>query len=90
MSLVEFPTFPLARDKGIASASLCCDHCRGKFDSRVHRYWRMQFCCWTCLSAYQQRLSAETKQKIFALDVSPLLGAHRSGVPALRTWCKLQ
>jgi hypothetical protein len=49
------------------SSSLCCDHCRAKLEFCTHHYWRMRFCSAACMSAYQQRLSAQTHQKIQAI-----------------------
>src|SRR6516164_4498021 len=53
---------------GIASSSLCCDHCRRKLRLGVHRYWRMRFCCAVCMNAYQERLSPNTQRKIYEID----------------------
>jgi hypothetical protein len=53
---------------GAASAQLRCDHCRAKLQFVEHRYWNMRFCCGACMSAYQQRLSPKTQEKILALD----------------------
>lgn len=58
-----------ARSKPVGSASSQCDYCRSKLGSRVHLYWRMRFCSLACVSAYQQRLSPQTRQKILRLDV---------------------
>jgi hypothetical protein len=52
----------------VASSSLCCDHCRGKLRFRVHRYWHMRFCSAACMNEYQQRLSADTQQKIYEIS----------------------
>jgi hypothetical protein len=51
------------------SGPLRCDHCRRQLSFEVHRYWRMEFCCSACMTAYQQRLAPETKVKIGQLDV---------------------
>src|SRR5437764_14711600 len=56
------------RFNGAASAQVRCDHCRTKLRFVEHRYWNMRFCCAACMSAYQQRLSPETQEKILALD----------------------
>ena len=45
-----------------------CDHCREVLGLGVHRYWHMQFCSSTCMTAYKQRLAPETKVKIYRLD----------------------
>jgi hypothetical protein len=59
----------------IASSSLCCDHCREKLRFHVHRYWHMRFCSAACMNAYQQRLSADTQQKIYEInDYRPFRG----------------
>jgi hypothetical protein len=50
------------------SSSLCCDHCRGKLKFGAHRYWHMRFCSAACVSAYRQRLSPHTRQKIYEID----------------------
>jgi hypothetical protein len=52
----------------VASSSLCCDHCRGKLRVHVHRYRHMRFCSAACMNAYQQRLSADTQQKIYEIN----------------------
>jgi hypothetical protein len=54
--------FNVEKVDGDSSSSLCCDHCRGKLRSPVHRYWRMRFCSAACMNAYQQRLSPDTQQ----------------------------
>ena len=53
---------------GAALTLLRCDHCRGELGLGVHRYWHMQFCSSTCMTAYKQRLAPETKVKIYRLD----------------------
>ena len=54
-----------ARSNGLGRASVVrCDHCREQLGLSVHRYWHMQFCSSACMTAYQQRLSPETKVKI--------------------------
>jgi hypothetical protein len=53
---------------GGSLGSLCCDHCRGRLKSSVHRYWRMRFCSAACMNAYQQRLSPDTQLKIYQID----------------------
>ena len=55
---------------GAAPTVLRCDHCRGELGLGVHRYWHMQFCSFTCMTAYKQRLVPETKAKIYRLDSS--------------------
>jgi hypothetical protein len=45
-----------------------CDHCRLELGFDVYRYWHMQFCSSACMTAYQQRLTAETKVKISRLE----------------------
>jgi hypothetical protein len=51
-----------------SSNSLCCDHCRAKLGYSPLRYWRMRFCSAACVSAYRQRLSGHTQQKIYEID----------------------
>jgi hypothetical protein len=51
-----------------SSTSLCCDNCRAKLKFCTHHYWRMRFCSTACMTAYQQRLSAQTRQKIYEID----------------------
>ena len=51
-----------------SSSSLCCDHCRGKLRSCVHRYWRMRFCSAACVNDYRKRLATHTQQKIYKLN----------------------
>jgi len=46
------------------AAVVRCDHCREEIGLGAHRYWRMQFCCSACLTAYQERLSPDAKVKI--------------------------
>jgi hypothetical protein len=53
------------------SACPRCDQCRRLLVFRMHRYWRMRFCSASCMSAYQQRLTPETRQKILKLDIGP-------------------
>jgi hypothetical protein len=66
----DIPKFTLIPGSNpFGSASLRCDHCRDKMGSPVHHYWRMHFCSANCMSAYQQRLSADTCKKILELDV---------------------
>ena len=43
----------------------------GKLGSRTHRYWHMRFCSSARMSAYRQRLSPDTQQKILQLDIHP-------------------
>jgi hypothetical protein len=52
------------------ASTLRCDHCRGELGHGPRRYWHMQFCSSACVTAYQQRLAPETKEKILGLDVS--------------------
>jgi len=54
-----------------------CDHCRTEVGLSVHRYWRMRFCSLTCMTAYQKRLTQETKAKIRHLDVMTHNGLAR-------------
>ena len=66
-----FPTFRLiVGSKSFSSSPRRCDHCRAALSSRVHDYWRMHFCSENCVAAYQERLSADTRQKILQLDVN--------------------
>jgi hypothetical protein len=63
---------PLAlaiRRHGLVTSTLRCDHCRGEFSFSIERYWHMQFCSSSCMTAYQQRLAPETKLKIYRLDI---------------------
>ena len=54
-----------ARSNGLGRASILrCDHCREQLGLSVHLYWHMQFCSSACMTAYQQRLGAETEAKI--------------------------
>jgi hypothetical protein len=55
---------------GLETSTLRCDHCRGEFSVSIERYWHMQFCSSTCMTAYQHRLAPETKLKIYRLDIS--------------------
>jgi hypothetical protein len=57
------------RQNGLSPSSLRCDNCRGEFNGSIDRYWHMQFCSSTCMTAYQQRLAPETKLKINRIDV---------------------
>jgi len=67
--LPNFVRFKLP-DRGNGSV-LRCDHCRRELSGiGVHRYCHMQFCSSSCMTAYQQRLTQETKAKIYRLDVS--------------------
>jgi hypothetical protein len=68
-SLIDFPTFRLIARRRHFPSTLCCDHCRQKLEFCAHYYWRMQFCSCVCMTAYRQRLSPETQQKILQLDV---------------------
>ena len=54
--------------KSVSSASSQCDYCRNELGRHPHLYWRMRFCSLACMSAYQQRLSPQTRQKILRLD----------------------
>jgi hypothetical protein len=54
----------------LVASSVRCDHCRGEFTFSIERYWHMQFCSSSCMTAYQQRLAPETKLKIYRLDIS--------------------
>jgi hypothetical protein len=47
-----------------------CDHCRGKFNLSIQRYWHMRFCSESCMAEYQARLSADTRDRILQLDVT--------------------
>ncbi|MGB6569066.1 MAG: hypothetical protein WBF02_17340, partial [Xanthobacteraceae bacterium] len=67
MGLIDFPMLTSGRRESISSASLLCDHCREKIGTRAHDYWHMRFCSSACTSAYKQRLSPQTKQKILLL-----------------------
>jgi hypothetical protein len=53
------------------TSTLRCDHCRMELGHSVHCYCHMQFCSSACMTAYQQRLAPETKEKICRLDVLP-------------------
>jgi hypothetical protein len=57
------------RQHGLLPSNLRCDHCRQEFGVGINRYWHMQFCSSTCMTAYQQRLAPETKLKINRLDL---------------------
>jgi len=46
-----------------------CDHCREGVGVSEQRYWRMCFCSPTCMTAYQKRLTRETKEKISLLEM---------------------
>ena len=58
------------RRADLVTLSLSCDHCRVQLRRNEHRYWHMRFCSAACVSAYQQRLSPETHEKVLALDIS--------------------
>ena len=57
------------RQHGLSQSSLRCDNCRRELNGSRDRYWHMQFCSSTCMTAYQQRLAPETKLKINRIDV---------------------
>jgi hypothetical protein len=59
-----------------------CDHCRRELGLGVHRYWRMCFCSQNCMTAYQKRLTQETKTKIRHLEISRY-SARSGGHPPL-------
>jgi hypothetical protein len=68
-SLTDFPALKsFARREPVSSAPSQCDTCRSKLGSCPHLYWRMRFCSLACMSAYQQRLSPQTNQKILMLE----------------------
>ena len=46
-----------------------CDYCGGHLGPIVHRYYRMRFCCKAHMSAYEQRLTMETRAKIRQLEL---------------------
>ena len=54
-----------ARSNNLGQSPIArCDHCRAEVGPGAHRYWRMQFCSAACMTAYQDRLGAETRLKI--------------------------
>src|SRR5437764_6945598 len=66
-SLFDFPALKLfVRRKPVTLAQ--CDYYRNELGSFPHLYWRMRFCSLACMSAYQQRLSPQTRQKIVILE----------------------
>lgn len=68
--LAYFKLLPARSEPLISVSSLRCDHCRREPGLRVHRYWRMRFCSSPCMTAHQQRLANETKQKYAALMIA--------------------
>ena len=57
-------TLPAPNGSLELARTLRCDDCREELGLAAQRYWRMQFCCLACMTAYQQRLGPETKVKI--------------------------
>jgi hypothetical protein len=66
--LAIFQLKSLARPKTVSSAPSQCDYCRDELGSCPHFYWRMRFCSLGCMSAYQRRLSPQTREKIVMLE----------------------
>jgi hypothetical protein len=58
--------------------TLRCDHCRGVFGPRIHRYWQMRFCSAACVTAYQDRLGEGTRVKIQHLAGRRQSAPHRN------------
>jgi hypothetical protein len=55
----------------VSVPTLRCDQCRRGLGPDLHHYWHMRFCSSACISAYQQRLDEETREKIRHLEVIP-------------------
>ncbi len=69
MSLLDFPALKrFVRRKPVTLAQSHCDYCRNELGSFPHLYWRMRFSSLACLSAYQRRLSSQTREKILMLE----------------------
>ena len=69
MSLLDFPAVKLfVRRKPVIVAQSQCDYCRDELGSFLHLYWRMRFCSLACMTAYQRRLSPQTREKIVMLE----------------------
>jgi hypothetical protein len=69
MSLLDFSALKsFVRRKPVTLAPSQCDYCRNKLGPSPHLYWRMRFCSWACMSAYQRRLSSQTREKIVMLE----------------------
>jgi hypothetical protein len=69
MSLLDFPALKsFVRRKPVTLTPFQCDYCRNELGPSPHLYWRMRFCSLTCMSAYQRRLSSQTREKIAVLE----------------------
>jgi hypothetical protein len=69
MSLLDFSALKsFVRRKPTTVAQSQCDYCRKELGSFPHLYWRMRFCSLACMSAYQRRLSPQTREKIVMLE----------------------
>jgi hypothetical protein len=68
-SLIDFPALKsFVRRKHVTLAPSQCDYCRNELGPSPHLYWRMRFCSLACMSAYQQRLFPQTREKILMLE----------------------
>ena len=66
---IDFPSLKsFVRCKHVTLAPSQCDYCRNERGPSPHLYWRMRFCSLACMSAYQQRLFPQTREKILMLE----------------------